>query len=387
MANSSASVLQFLSHTYWSIAESLPHEHFGWNNKFLWFFPSSNGEPKWVFFQNPFCKGWMWENLTLTLQRGDNFWWMLWSTQPFALPLGWLKCRLTNCLGDTSRLGIFLICLGSTLLPVMLPMSLQPAALHFSEPFGNQAGERNWGIVGKQIRKARSLQDHASAADKYLRHLAGQFADRKCYWELRHRASQRQDIIIGIQDSMDKSKFRLPRYSGGVVPKALEQKVRPECELTACIIHGRGIFIYVADPNLSFGSDWNLEVFSRSLESCWQLSQKNGSTWPRTAKLFSDNTPKDHRPIFFESLNWTVESGFDWKPCFLQEIKNSVFDQFCSLMTTTRCFDCISHEHLCVGHTHEDVGPNPRNQKPKTGWKATDHIIHYLLWFLHWLNL
>ncbi len=147
-----------------------------------------------------------------------------------------------------------------------------------------------------QIRKARGLQDHAVAADRYLRHLAGQYADRKCYWEYRHRASQRGDIIVGIQDSMDKSKFRLPRYSGGVVPKALEQKVRPECELTACIIHGRGIFIYVADPDLSFGSDWNIEVFSRSLESCWQLSQRNGSTWPRTAKLFSDNTPKDQGP-------------------------------------------------------------------------------------------
>ena len=144
-----------------------------------------------------------------------------------------------------------------------------------------------------RIRKARSLQEHAINADRYLRHLAGQFADRKCYWELRHRASQRQDIIIAIQDSMDKSKFRLPRYAGGIVPKALEQRVRPECELTACIVHGRGIFVYIADPTLSFGSDWNIEVFSRSLQCCWEMAQKNGSPWPRCAKLFSDNTPKD----------------------------------------------------------------------------------------------
>ena len=75
--------------------------------------------------------------------------------------------------------------------------------------------------------------------------------------------------------------------------KPLEQRVRPECELTACIVHGRGIFVYIADPTLSFGSDWNIEVFSRSLQCCWEMAQKNGSPWPPCAKLFSDNTPKD----------------------------------------------------------------------------------------------
>ncbi len=138
--------------------------------------------------------------------------------------------------------------------------------------------------------------------------------------EFRHRASQRGDIIVGIQDSMDKSKFRLPRYSGGVVPKALDQKVRPECELTACIIHGRGIFIYVADPTLSFGSDWNIEIFSRSLQRCWEMAQKNGSPWPRCAKLFSDNTPKDQS---FWNIGWQwlfgvcvwVSGSFENEPC------------------------------------------------------------------------
>lgn len=159
------------------------------------------------------------------------------------------------------------------------------------------------------IRKATSLQDHAAAADKYLRHLAGQYADRKTYWELRHRAATQKDLVVAIQDSMDKSKFRLPRYAGGLVPKALEQKVRPECELTACLVHGRGIFIYIADPSLSFGSDWNIEVFSRSLQSCWELSQKEGSTWPRDAKLFSDNTPKDQCSFSSFGLNVMVRGA------------------------------------------------------------------------------
>ena len=144
-----------------------------------------------------------------------------------------------------------------------------------------------------KIRKAKSLQEHAAAADDYLRHLAGQCADRRCYWEFRHRATIQQDLIVAIQDSMDKSKFSIPRYADGICPKALEQKVRPQCEVTACIVHGRGIFIYVADPDLSFGSDWSIEVFSRSLQTSWELGQQSGKPWPRTCKLFSDNTPKE----------------------------------------------------------------------------------------------
>ena len=45
-----------------------------------------------------------------------------------------------------------------------------------------------------------------------------------------------------------------------------------------------------------------------------------------------------------------------------QEIKNSLFDGFCCTMTAAQIFDSMSHEHLCVGHTHEDVGLVLRSQ-------------------------
>ena len=144
-----------------------------------------------------------------------------------------------------------------------------------------------------RIRKAQSLQEHAAASDMYLRHLGGTFADRRAYWQLRDRAAHQRDLIVAIQDSMDKSKFKLPRYSESIVPKALEQNVRPECELTACVVHGRGIFVYIADPDLSFGSNWTIEVFCQSLQVCWERAQQFGDTWPRHCKLFADNTPKE----------------------------------------------------------------------------------------------
>ena len=39
-----------------------------------------------------------------------------------------------------------------------------------------------------------------------------------------------------------------------------------------------------------------------------------------------------------------------------QEVKNSLFDRYCATLCTSSAFDNISHEHLTVGHTHEDVG-------------------------------
>ena len=55
----------------------------------------------------------------------------------------------------------------------------------------------------------------------------------------------------------------------------------------------------------------------------------------------SNNIGKDDRPISHVAL---------------EEVKNSLFDRFCSYMASCNVFDIISHEHLVVGHTHEDVG-------------------------------
>ena len=42
--------------------------------------------------------------------------------------------------------------------------------------------------------------------------------------------------------------------------------------------------------------------------------------------------------------------------CSRQEIKNGHFGAWCSMMTAGGYARVISHEHLPVGHTHEDIG-------------------------------
>ena len=151
-----------------------------------------------------------------------------------------------------------------------------------------------------RIRCCKDIQTHASAADKLMRHLAGTFADRQVYMQHKSRAATQRDVICCIVDSMDKSKFRLPRFAGGRVPKALEKKKRPELELTACILHGRCMLVYLTDCDLSTGADWSLEVLSRSLDKAFLLAQQKNEPWPMHVKFWSDNTPKAPWPKCFE---------------------------------------------------------------------------------------
>ena len=39
-----------------------------------------------------------------------------------------------------------------------------------------------------------------------------------------------------------------------------------------------------------------------------------------------------------------------------EEVKNGIFGSWASSMVATSYFRQLSVEHLCVGHTHEDVG-------------------------------
>lgn len=101
------------------------------------------------------------------------------------------------------------------------------------------------------------------------------------------------DILTVITDSMDRGKFVVPRYLDSRTPKDVANLNRPSCEVTASIIHGRLIYVAVADEGEATGSSWVLEVLSRSLDSAYCQAQRKGWCWPSVLKVFADNTPKD----------------------------------------------------------------------------------------------
>ena len=148
-------------------------------------------------------------------------------------------------------------------------------------------------LKGK-IQNASGIQAHADACDKLLRHLSGQFADRACYYECRSRSrSSPSDLLCIISDSMDRSKFSLPRFHRGRVPKDIENLKRPSCEMTTQIAHGVGIYTYLSDEDQTAGTTWVVETLNRTLQSVSGTLQKNGRPLPPVIKLFADNTPKD----------------------------------------------------------------------------------------------
>ena len=143
------------------------------------------------------------------------------------------------------------------------------------------------------IQHSKDISDHAKASDLYMRHLGGVYADRQCYGQTKNRAKVQRDVLCCIIDSMDHSKFRLPRFPHGRTPKPLENKRRPELEFTCCLMHGHGIYIFLADAEQSAGSDWSLEILSRSLDKTFAKCQRANEPWPNHLKLFTDNTPKE----------------------------------------------------------------------------------------------
>jgi hypothetical protein len=142
------------------------------------------------------------------------------------------------------------------------------------------------------IKHAKTIQAHATFADQYMRHLSGVYSDRQTYAQYKWRAIHRKDIICCIVDSMDRSKFRLPRFPQGRCPKSLENRRRPELEVTAAILHGRAVYVYLTDGDASHGSDWSLEVLSVSLNKAFLMTQQANQPWPSHLRIWTDNTPK-----------------------------------------------------------------------------------------------
>ena len=145
------------------------------------------------------------------------------------------------------------------------------------------------------IKHATTIQRHAQCADEYMRHLSGVFADRQAYMQYKWRAIHQRDVITIMIDSMDRSKFKLPRFPYGRCPKALETRKRPDLEVTAAICHGRGVFVFVADEDGATGSDWSLEVLSLSLNKAFTMAQQSNEPWPSHLRIWTDNTPKEKK--------------------------------------------------------------------------------------------
>ena len=125
----------------------------------------------------------------------------------------------------------------------------------------------------QELRYSKGLEMRVAIATRLRDHLAGQFADRHIYWSVRHASRMRQDILCIIVDSMDKSKFALPRWPYAATPKDVENIPRPTITLTAAWVHGHALCLFMSDETIAMGADGYIEVLLRSIDkSIKQLS-------------------------------------------------------------------------------------------------------------------
>lgn len=182
------------------------------------------------------------------------------------------------------------------------------------------------------MRHSRSMEEYAAACDGLMSHLESQWRDRRMYWSLRSRAQMYKDVLVIIVDGMDRSKFALPRWLQGKSPKStIADKVpRPVLELAATIVHGVGVYLWIADEDMRTGANWTSELLLRSIEFASHNFAKQGQPMPVDISVQGDNT--------------------------VAELKNSTGSKLLAALVAAGYFRCGAHQHLRVGHTHEDVG-------------------------------
>ena len=179
------------------------------------------------------------------------------------------------------------------------------------------------GDLGKKLHHASRLREH----------LRAQYHDRCMYWSLRWASRQRQQVLCIIIDSMDKTKFGVPRYPFSDKPKELDGFVRPKLVCTAALAHGWVTSVFLNDDVVNHGADAFVEVVLQVLEQVSQVSQETGRPMPEHLVIQADNTSS--------------------------QCKNSLATTFMALMVARYKFVTTNLFFLRVGHTHEDVGSWP----------------------------
>ena len=153
--------------------------------------------------------------------------------------------------------------------------------------------------------QAQTISVRLQIAAKYADHLQLTWQDRQVYWNARHlsRLCLRQmlqggsiakafvgsSIMCLFIDGMDQSKFFVPRDPKFVKTKTSETLIRPHLHVAGTWIHGAGLHLTVADPDMPKNSNHNQECIARALN---EFYAKAGSL-PLNLHIQSDNCSRE----------------------------------------------------------------------------------------------
>ena len=129
----------------------------------------------------------------------------------------------------------------------------------------------------------------------YRQHLARQYKDRICYWNLRtqSRLTARSDganVLTLCVDSIDHMKFPYPK-SQVLDGKEFANFLRPTLQCTCVLAHGQGVFLYLSDVHVSHDSSWSADIIANSLH---EIATHSGLDFRRVVlAICGDNSSKE----------------------------------------------------------------------------------------------
>ena len=141
-----------------------------------------------------------------------------------------------------------------------------------------------------KIKKALSKAERLEWTRSYSSHLFSQWRDRQFYWRMRELSRQfysqglsmgaskmnslelASSILTIIQDGMDQSKLRIPKWGYVRLPKSLEALYRPALHLAATWAHGGRLFLSVTDENVKKNSETQVEQLARALSDLLSMT-------------------------------------------------------------------------------------------------------------------
>jgi hypothetical protein len=157
----------------------------------------------------------------------------------------------------------------------------------------------------KELRCAVTLSRRLQIAAQYTEHLQMQWQDRTVYWNARHlsrlcltdmlRGGSLASGFVGSSlmtvmiDGMDQAKFRIPRDPSQQKTKESERLIRPAIHVTGTLIHGGGLFLTCAEPEVPKDSNQNMECLSRGLNDFY----RRAGSLPLNLHVQADSTCRE----------------------------------------------------------------------------------------------
>ena len=182
----------------------------------------------------------------------------------------------------------------------------------------------------KELRHAKVLSLRLQIAAQYTEHLQMQWQDRTVYWKARHMSRLcLTDMLRGgslasrfiasslmtvMVDGMDQAKFRIPRDPSQQKTKESERLIRPAIHVTGTLLHGAGLFLTCAEPEVPKDSNQNMECLARGLNDFY----RRAGSLPLNLHVQADNTCREGKNQYLALWAAILVSRRIWKSVSLE---------------------------------------------------------------------